>query len=114
MLKDRLKRGVLEKYKGVYRNPWFLIVKKEVGEYRLINTAMKMNEVTLKDANLPPLINEFLKEFIGYITASLVDFFSGYDQLGLALKSRDMTAFQTPLGLLRMTSVPQGATNSVV
>ena len=24
-----------------------------------------------------------------------------------------MTAFQTPLGLLRMTSVPQGATNSV-
>ena len=40
---------------------------------------MKMNEVTLKDANLLPLINEFLKEFIGYITASLVDFFSGYD-----------------------------------
>jgi hypothetical protein len=79
MLKDRLERGVLEKYKGAYRNPWFLVVKKEVGEYRLINTAMKMNKVTLKDANLLPLIDEFSEEFIGCITASLVDFFSGYD-----------------------------------
>ena len=70
---------MLKKYKGAYRNPWFLIAKKEVGEYRLINTAIKMNEVTLKDANLPPLINEFSEEFTGYITASLVDFFSGYD-----------------------------------
>jgi hypothetical protein len=79
MLKDRLKRGVLEKYKEAYRNPWFLITKKEVGEYRLINTAMKMNEVTFKDANLLSLIDEFLEEFTGYITALLVDFFSGYD-----------------------------------
>ena len=79
MLKDRLKRGVLEKYKGAYRNPWFLVVKKEVGEYRLINAAMKMNEVTLRDANLPPSVDEFSEEFIGCITALLVDFFSGYD-----------------------------------
>jgi len=70
---------VLEKYKGVYRNPWFLIVKKEVGEYRLINAAIKMNEVTFKDANLPSLIDEFSEEFTGYITALLVDFFSEYD-----------------------------------
>jgi hypothetical protein len=40
---------------------------------------MKMNEVTLKDANLLLLIDEFSKEFTGYITASLVDFFSRYD-----------------------------------
>jgi hypothetical protein len=50
-----------------------------VGEYRLINTAMKMNEVTLRDANLPPSVDEFSEEFISYIAASLVDFFSGYD-----------------------------------
>jgi len=114
ILKDRLERGVLEKYEGAYRNPWFLVAKKEVGEYRLINAAMKMNEVTLRDANLPPSVDEFSKEFADCMTASLVDFFSGYDQLGLALKSKDMTVFQTPLRLLRMTSVPQRATNSVM
>jgi hypothetical protein len=93
MLKDRLERGVLEKYEGAYRNPWFLVAKKEVGEYRLINAAMKMNKVTLRDANLPPSVDEFSEEFTGCIAASLVDFFSGYDQLRLALKSRDMTVF---------------------
>jgi hypothetical protein len=47
----------------------------------------------LKDANLPPLVDEFSEEFIGYIAASLINFFSRYNQLGLALKSRDITAF---------------------
>jgi hypothetical protein len=45
--------------------------------------------------------------------ASLIDFFSGYDQVELDAKSRDLTGFQTPIGLLRMTTLPQGATNSV-
>lgn len=44
---------------------------------------------------------------------SLVDFLSGYDQVGLAKECRDMTAFMTPIGLLRQTTLPQGATNSV-
>ena len=79
MLKDRLKRGVLEKYKGAYQNPWFLIAKKEVREYQLINIVIKMNKVTLRDANLPPLVDKFLKEFIGYIAALLINFFSEYN-----------------------------------
>jgi hypothetical protein len=70
---------VLEKYKGAYWNPWFLVAKKEVGEYRLINTAIKMNKVTLRDANLPPLVNEFLEEFTGYMAALLINFFSEYN-----------------------------------
>jgi hypothetical protein len=45
--------------------------------------------------------------------ASLIDFFSGYDQVELDKKSRDLTAFQTPLGLLRQTTLLQGATNLV-
>jgi hypothetical protein len=47
----------------------------------------------LKDANLPPLVDEFLEEFIEYIAALLINFFFRYNQLGLALKSRDITAF---------------------
>ena len=47
----------------------------------------------LRDTNLPPLVDKFLEEFIEYIMALLIDFFSRYNQLGLALKSRDITAF---------------------
>jgi hypothetical protein len=113
MLLERLDRGVLEKCDGPYRNPWFLVAKKMAGTYRLINAAMKMNSVTLRDSNLPPSVDEFSEEFAGCHISSLIDFFSGYDQLTLDVRSRDMTAFQTPLGLLRMTTPPMGATNSV-
>jgi RNase H-like domain found in reverse transcriptase/Integrase zinc binding domain len=113
MLKERLERGTMEYSQGPYRNPWFLVAKKEKGEYRLVVAAMKMNGVTVRDGNLPPQVDEFAEEFAGCTVASLIDFFSGYDQALLALKSRDMTAFSTPIGLLRMTRLPQGATNSV-
>ena len=113
MLRERLKRGVLEKCSGLYRNPWFLVLKKTPDIYRLINAAMKMNSVTLRDTNLPPSVDEFSEEFTGCRCTSLIDFFSGYDQLTLHPKSRDMTAFDSPLRLLRITMPLQGATNSV-
>ena len=112
MLQDRIRSGALEPCHGPYRNPWFL-VKKGGGKYRLINAAMEMNRVTIRDANLPPATDEFAEEFAGNKVASLIDWFSGYDQVPLAAHSRDLTGFFTPLGLLRMTRLPQGATNSV-
>lgn len=45
--------------------------------------------------------------------ALLIDIFSEYDQLELVKGSRDLIAFMTPLGLMKMTILPQSATNSV-
>ncbi|RDL34482.1 uncharacterized protein BP5553_07610 [Venustampulla echinocandica] len=86
MLEERIKAGTLEYCHGLYRNQWFL-VKKKSGAYRIVDTAMKYNAVTIRDANLPPNIDEI---------------------------SDDFAAFMTPLGLLRHTTLVQGATNSVV
>ena len=112
MLKDRLRSGILEPCQGPYRNPWF-IVKKKNGKYRLINSATNINKVTIKDANLPPVPDEFSEEFAGRVIGSYLDWFSGYDQLELDKLSRDMTAIMTDLGLLRQCTVLMGATNSV-
>jgi RNase H-like domain found in reverse transcriptase/Integrase zinc binding domain/Reverse transcriptase (RNA-dependent DNA polymerase) len=113
MLKERMAQGLLEHCQGPYRNPWFL-VKKKSGKYRMVNAAMEINRVTIRDANLPPVADEFAEEFAGMHMTSLIDFFSGYDQVELAKESRDLTAFMAPgLGLLRQTTLPQGATNSV-
>src|SRR5208282_2143999 len=38
VLYDRIKRGILEKVYRAYRNPWFLVKKKD-GGLRLINNA---------------------------------------------------------------------------
>lgn len=87
--------------------------KSTPGKYRLVNIAVKLNRITVRDANLPPSADEFSEEFAGCAISSLIDFFLGYDQVKLDEESRDLTAFMTPLGLMRMTTLPQGATNSV-
>ena len=105
MFKNRVKKDILKSNYGPYRNPWFLIKKKK-GKYRLINTTMKINRVIMKDINLPPFINEFFEEFTGCVIASLIDFFSNYNQIKLNEKSRDLTTFHTLIGLLRMIILP--------
>ena len=58
MLRERLDRGILEYCDGPYRNPWFLVAKKN-GKYRLINATMNINKVTIKNANLLPSVDKF-------------------------------------------------------
>ena len=112
MLKERMRSGLLEDCNRAYRNPWFL-VKKKSGAYRMVDTAMYMNKVTIKDANLPPDVDEFSEDFAGMQISSLIDYYSGYDQITLDKISRDITAIMTPLKLKRHTTLVQGATNSV-
>ena len=79
-----------------------------------MNAAMEYNKHMIHDANLLLSVDEFLEEFVGCQIALLIDFFSGYNQVELDIRSRDLMAFQTPLGLLRQMMLPMGATNSVV
>ena len=73
-----------------------------------------LNAITWRNANLPPSVNEFSKEFTGYHIASLVNLYSEYDQQILHQASQDMTAFWVPnIGLVKNTTLPQGCTNSV-
>ena len=112
MLQDRIDAGRLERSQASYRNPWFLVSKKN-GKYRLINNAQHINRVTIRDAGLPPSANLYSEKFTGSTRTSVIDFDSGYDQVSLIWHSRDITTFHTPLGLLQMTTLPQGGTNSV-
>ncbi len=111
MLQERCDAGTLEPCHGPYRNSWFLVRKKS-GAYRHVDAAMKYNAVTIRDALLPPDADEVSEAFAGCKVSSLIDFFSGYDQVSLDVESRDITAFMSPLGLLRHTTLVQGATNS--
>jgi hypothetical protein len=79
MLKEQLNKGVLKYSKGLYKNLWFLVKKKTLGDYKLINSAIYLNIVIRQDANLLLLVNEFIEEFIGYYIISLVDLYSGYN-----------------------------------
>jgi len=112
IIRKKLECGALERCCGPYRNHWFLVPKKDKG-YRLINAAQRLNAITIKDASLPPSAEEYSEDFAGFPVLSSLDLFSGYDQMALAEICRHLIAFQTPLGLLRMTTLPQGYTNGV-
>jgi hypothetical protein len=79
---------------------------------RLISNAQHVNAVTIQDANVPPNANNFSKKYAGCKIVSIMDFFSRYDHITLHPDSRDMFAFQTPIGLVQHCTMVQGATNS--
>ena len=69
--------------------------------------------MTIRNAGIGPTIDEFTEAFAGRSIYSVDDLYSGYDQFQLAVESRDITTMRTPLGLVRMCTLPQGGTNSV-
>src|SRR5438034_11704151 len=66
---------------------------------------MNMNKVIIRDVNLLSNCEDFTKDFVSMTVSSLLDLYADYDQMKLNKESRDMTAFQTSLSLLRMTTI---------
>ena len=54
---------------------------------------------------MPPDADKFMEEFSGIAVASLIDLFSGYNQITLDKRDRDITVIYTPLGLLHQTTL---------
>jgi hypothetical protein len=79
MLRKRLDNSLFKYYYGPYRNPYFLVKKKEANSYRLVFAAMLMNAVTIRDANLPPRVDNFAEEFARMAVTLLLDLFSRYN-----------------------------------
>src|SRR5947207_11536768 len=112
IVKEKLAKGLLEPSQGPYRNRYFLVTKKLM-DWRFINDVQLLNKITIRDSGMPPSVDEFSEDFAGYPITSAVDYYSGYDQISLDKRSRDLTVFLTEIGLLRNTRLPQGWTNSV-
>lgn len=111
LLKEKIDAGVYEKAQSSYRSRWFCVQKKN-GELRIVHDLQKLNGVTIRDTGVPPILDEFVEAYAGRSVYSVLDMYWGFYARTLDPKSRDMTAFQTPLGPLRITSLPMGFTNS--
>lgn len=111
VLKNKISAGVYEPSQSSYRSRWFCVVKKS-GKLRIVHDLQPLNRVTIRDAGLPPNLDTFVEPFAGRACFTVFDLFWGFDARKVAPACRDMTAFMTPLGLLRITSMPTGFTNS--
>jgi transposase InsO family protein len=111
VLKLKISAGVYESSQSSYRSRWFCVIKKN-GKLRIVHDLQPLNKVTIRDAGLPPILDDFVEPFAGAQCYTVFDLFWGFDARKLHPASRDLTAFLTPLGLLRITSLPTGFTNS--
>ena len=112
IIKDKIASGVFEPSSSSYRSKWFCVTKKN-GALRIVHDLQPLNAVTIKDASLPPAVEQYAERCGGRGIYSLGDIFVGYDHRPLDARSRDLTTFQTPLGPHRLTALPMGWTNSV-
>ena len=112
IIRTKIKIGVFEPSQGSYRSSMFCVPKAD-GKLRNVIDLRTLNSVSIKDAGLPPNLDAFVEPFSAHSIYSSFDLLSGYDARILHPKSRDLTSFQTPLGLLRYTVLPMGYTNAV-
>ncbi len=113
IIKAKIESGIYQESSSSYRSRWFCVLKKDGKSLRIVHDLQPLNAVTIKDAGLPPKVEEYAESFGGRGCYGMFDLFVGFDQRKLADISRDLTTFQTPLGTLRLTSIPMGYTNSM-
>ncbi|KAJ3571155.1 hypothetical protein NP233_g3930 [Leucocoprinus birnbaumii] len=113
IIKSKIAAGVYEPSSSSYRSRWFCVLKKDKKSLRLVHDLQPLNAVTIKDSGVPPIVENYAESFGGRGCYGVFDLFVGFDQRTLAPDSRDLTTFQTPLGTLRLTSIPMGYTNSM-
>ena len=112
LLNEKIKVGILEPSIAPYSNRWFTVPKKN-GTLRFIQDMQPVNKVTIRNMGSSPIVDEFAEAFAGRAIYSMGDLYLGYDQFQLAMQSRDLTTMQIPLGLPKMCTLLQGATNPV-
>ncbi|GBG68005.1 hypothetical protein CBR_g1125 [Chara braunii] len=95
-----------------YANRWF-VFRKSNKTLRWIQDLQKLNAVTIRDADSLPQANLLVESQAGRSIYSLIDLYSGYNQLPLDVQNRSYTAMHTPVGQLQMQMTPMGFTNVV-
>ena len=112
LLREKIEAGVYEPSQASYRSKWFCVLKKN-GSLRIVHDLQPLNAVSIRDAGIPPVLDDFVEPFAGRAIYTVFDLYWGYDARKVNPSSRDLTTFQSPIGPLRITSMPMGYTNSV-
>ncbi len=110
-LKSKIEAEVYKASQSSYRSQWFCILKKSRA-LRLIHDLQPLNQISICDAGQIPEPDDFIELYGGCQCYTMFDMFWGFNARKVDVNSRDLTAFYTPLGLLHITALPMGYTNS--
>ena len=117
ILKEQEKQGIIEPFEGEteFASPAFLVEKPRdpvtgKRQYRLVCDFRHVNEQILDQARVFPSAEETLEK-LGSLKGkyfSKLDAYSGFSQIALRERNREVTAFNTPEGLWVYKRLPMG------
>jgi ribonuclease HI len=87
-------------------------VRKKNGEIRLCVDFRNLNRSSLKDNYPLPKMDHVLERVVGANRMSMIDGFSGYNQIAMNELDREKTAFTTPWGTFMYDKMPFGLMNA--
>jgi len=87
-------------------------VRKKTGEICLCIDFRNLNKVSLKDNYPLPKMDHILQRVVGASRMSLLDGYSGYNQILVHEDDRDKTAFTTPWGTFHYAKMSFGLKNA--
>lgn len=115
ILKDYEARGIIERVPRD-ENPKFIspqfFVKKANGQLRLVNDNKRVNTAIRILSHEMPTMEHFLPEFAGMEYFSVLDIKDAFLHLELDDEAKQMTTFNTPMGLYRYTRLNFGMNTS--
>ena len=88
-----------------------VVVRKKNGDIRLCVDFRNLNQLSLKDNYPLPNMEHFLQQVTGEGMMSMLDGFSGYNQVLLKREDQLKTAFTTPWGTFMYLRMPFGLMN---
>jgi len=85
--------------------------RKKTGEIRLCVDLRNVNKVSLKDNYPLPKMDHILQRVVGAPSISLLDGFSGFNQILVHPDDQEKVAFTTPWGTFKYVKIPFGLKN---
>lgn len=110
-VRKMLEAGVIEPSDSPYSSP-IVIVKKKDGTNGFCIDFRAINKIIVFDAETIPNADDIFVKLTGCKYVSKFDLSKAYWQLPLDDSSKQITAFQTPLGLFQFTVMPFGLVNA--
>jgi len=104
-IKQNKNRWWIQRVKSGRASP-IMFVKKKDGKHRLCPDYRALNEVTLKDRHLPPVISEALERLGGAKYFTKLDIKDPYHNMGIREGDKWKTRFATKLGTYKYLVMP--------
>jgi hypothetical protein len=103
--------GVIRPSNSPYSSP-IVLVKKKSSDYKLCIDCRELNNITVGDNFLTPLIDDQLDQLREKKIFTSLDLKNGFHHVRICKKCLPYTSFITPIGQYEYVKMPFGLTNS--